>query len=49
MANPLLAPFQKLVPPISGIDLSPIIAILAIKLTQIIVVGSLTQLGQQMV
>jgi len=49
MANPLLAPFQKAIPPIGGMDLSPIVAILAIKLTQIVVVGSISQLGQGMV
>ncbi len=49
MANPILAPFKKLIPPISGMDLSPIIAILAIKLAQIIVVGSIAQFGQGLI
>jgi YggT family protein len=46
MAEPILAPFKRVIPPIGGMDLSPIVAILAIKLTQIIVVGSIAQLGQ---
>ncbi len=46
---PILQPFQRLIPPIGGLDLSPIIAILAIKLTQIVVVGSIAQFGQGMV
>jgi len=49
MASPILAPFQKLVPSIGGFDLSPIIAILTIKLTQIVVVGYIAQLGQGLV
>lgn len=49
MTQPILAPFQRLVPPISGMDLSPIVAILAIKLFQIVVVGSITQFAQAMV
>lgn len=49
MAEPLLAPFKRLIPPIGGMDLSPIVAILAIKLTQIVVVGSISQLGQGLV
>lgn len=46
LTRPILAPFQRLIPPISGMDLSPIAAILAIKLFQIIVVGSIVQLAQ---
>lgn len=49
IANPILAPFQKIIPPMGGFDLSPIIAILAIKLFQIIVVGSIAQIAQQMI
>ncbi len=49
LTRPILAPFQKVVPPISGLDLSPVVAILAIKLFQIVVVGSIAQIGQNMV
>lgn len=46
ITRPILAPFQRLVPPISGIDLSPLVAILAIKLFQIVVIGSIVQVAQ---
>ncbi|WP_373017510.1 YggT family protein [Thiomicrorhabdus sp.] len=46
LTQPILAPFQRLVPPIGGMDLSPLVAILAIKLFQIVVVGSLAQIAQ---
>jgi len=31
LVDPLLAPFRKLIPPMGGIDISPIFALLAIK------------------
>lgn len=49
VTSPILAPFQRLIPPVSGIDLSPIVAILAIKLFQIVVVGSVAAVAQQMI
>lgn len=48
MTQPILHPFQKLIPPMGGLDLSPIVAIIAIKLTQIVIVGSIAQIGQNM-
>ena len=49
MTRPILEPFQKIIPPMGGLDLSPIAAILAIKLFQIVVVGSIAQLAQGMI
>lgn len=49
MTSPILRPFQRIIPPIAGLDLSPIVAILAIKLVQIVVVGSIAQYGQSLV
>jgi len=49
MTRPILAPFQKMIPPMGGFDLSPIAAIVAIKLFQIVVVGSIAQLAQGMI
>ncbi|MDG6773787.1 YggT family protein [Thiomicrorhabdus sp. ZW0627] len=46
LTNPILAPFQRFIPPIGGMDLSPLAAILAIKLFQIVVVGSIAQIAQ---
>lgn len=49
MTRPILEPFQKIIPPMGGLDLSPIAAIVAIKLFQIVVVGSIAQLAQGMI
>lgn len=46
LTQPILRPFQRWIPPMGGLDLSPIAAIVAIKLTQIVVVGSIAQIGQ---
>lgn len=48
LTRPILAPFQRLVPLVGGIDLSPIAAIVAIKLFQIVVVGSIVQFTQSL-
>ena len=49
LAEPILKPFQRLIPPMGGLDLSPIAAIVSIKLIQIVVVGSIAQYGQRLV
>lgn len=49
LTTPILAPFQRLIPPMGGMDLSPIVAILVIKLGQILIVGSIAQFAQTMV
>lgn len=49
LTQPILRPFQRWIPPMGGLDLSPIAAIIAIKLTQIVVVGSVAQIGQSLV
>ena len=49
LTRPILEPFQRFIPPMGGIDLSPIAAIVAIKLVQIVVVGSIAQLAQGMI
>lgn len=36
LAEPVLAPFRKLLPPIGGLDLSPILVFLAINVVQIV-------------
>lgn len=43
--RPILAPFRKLLPNMGGVDLSPLIALFAIKIVEIFVVGSLNQLA----
>lgn len=49
LTKPILAPFQRVVPLIGGLDLSPIAAILAIKLFQIVVLGSITNFAQTLI
>ncbi|MDA3808104.1 MAG: YggT family protein [Thiomicrorhabdus sp.] len=48
LTNPILEPFKRMIPPIAGMDLSPLAAILAIKLVQIMAVGSVTQIAQKL-
>jgi YggT family protein len=36
LAEPALAPFRKILPPMGGLDLSPIVAFLAIQVVQIL-------------
>lgn len=37
LTEPVLAPFRRLLPPMSGLDLSPLLAILAIQVTKMLV------------
>ncbi len=46
LTNPILEPFKRIIPPVAGMDLSPLAAILTIKMVQIIAVGSITQIAQ---
>ena len=48
MSEPILRPFRRLIPAISGIDLTPILALLALNLVQRLVVHPLTDLGRGM-
>ena len=43
--EPLLAPARRLVPPIAGLDLSPIVVMVALQLAAILLVGPLRQLA----
>lgn len=36
VTRPLLAPFQRIIPPMGGIDLSPIVALLALHFARIV-------------
>jgi len=49
LSRPVLAPFQKIIPPISGIDLSPLAAIILIQLLLIAPVSALEQMANGMV
>ena len=41
ITDPILEPFRKIVPPISGIDFSPIVAFIAIELLRGLIIWTL--------
>ena len=43
--EPLLGPARRIVPPVGGLDLSPIVVMVALQLVAILVVGPLRQLA----
>lgn len=49
LSRPILAPFQKIIPPVGGVDLSPLAAIILIQLALIAPVSALEQLANGMV
>jgi YggT family protein len=49
LTEPLMRPARRLLPPISGLDLSPIIVLILLQLTLILVVQPLTDLGWALV
>ena len=44
--EPLLTPARRLIPPISGLDLSPIVVLIAIQLIKILVVAPIIDMGR---
>lgn len=46
MSSPILRPFRRVLPPFSGIDLTPILALLALNLLRKLVVHPLTDVGR---
>jgi len=46
LSEPLLRPVRGKIPPLQGIDLSPLVVIIALQLAEIVVVGLLQQLAQ---
>lgn len=44
ITDPILRPAQRLIPPVGGLDLSPIVVLLAIQFLKIFLVQSLHQL-----
>jgi len=49
LARPLLRPFQRVIPPISGIDLSPMAAFIALQLLVIAPVAGLARYGRGLI
>lgn len=48
IAEPLLAPARRIIPPISGIDLSPLAALVVLQLLKFLIVAPLTSLGSHL-
>ncbi len=46
LTDPVLQPFQRVIPPLGGFDLSPLVAILALYLAQALLVAPLYDLGK---
>lgn len=45
ITDPILRPAQRVIPPIGGLDLSPIVVLLAIEFLRMFLVGSIQQLA----
>ena len=45
LTEPLLAPARRLIPPMGGLDLSPLVVLILLQLTLIVLIRPLTQLG----
>lgn len=48
LSDPLLKPFQRLIPPIGGLDLSPVFAVLALQLVRVLIAAPLIDVGVAM-
>lgn len=48
MTEPMLMPIRRFMPDLGGFDLSPIVAIAVIKLSQILIVGTIAQLANSL-
>lgn len=48
LSDPILKPFQKLIPPIGGLDLSPVFAVLALQLVRVLIAAPLIEVGVAM-
>jgi len=49
LSHPLLKPFQKLIPPIGGVDITPVVALIVVQLLLIAPVSALERLARTMV
>lgn len=49
LSRPILAPFQKLIPPMGGMDLTPLVALIVVQLILIAPVAALERLARGMV
>lgn len=45
ISDPILKPFRRLVPPLGGLDLSPLFALLVLQLVRVLIAAPLAELG----
>lgn len=48
LTEPLLAPARRMIPPISGIDLSPLAVLVLLQLTKMLIIAPLADLGRSL-
>lgn len=48
LTEPLLAPARRMIPPISGIDLSPLVVLVLLQLTKMLIIAPLADLGRSL-
>lgn len=48
ITEPVLAPARRIIPPISGIDLSPLLALVALQLVKMLLIAPLVNLGHHL-
>ncbi len=48
LTEPLLAPARRLIPPVSGLDLSPLAVLILLQLTQILLVSPIKDMGRML-
>lgn len=48
LSDPILKPFQRLIPPIGGLDISPLFAVLALQLVRVLIAAPLIEVGVAM-
>ncbi len=48
LSQPILAPFQRILPNMGGLDLSPLLALVALQLARILFIGPLTELAARL-
>ena len=48
LTEPLMAPARRLLPPVSGMDLSPIPVLIGLQLAQFLVVAPLLDMGRRL-
>jgi YggT family protein len=48
LSDPILKPFQRLIPPIGGLDISPVVAVLALQLVRVLIAAPMVETAAAM-